>query len=101
MRAALQASSEAENADAVQRELALLQDGPSDSNDTMADDSDEPLGQDLGLQFGGCDMQPDHEAPNRRVSIPETTQAAYLLEMELIVSSEQVHGSVQCAERPG
>lgn len=53
----------------MQQELALLQEGPSDSNDTMADDSDEPLEQDLGLQFGGFETQPDPEPPSKRVSI--------------------------------
>ena len=51
----------------MQQELALLQEGPSDSNDTMADDSDEPLEQDLGLQFGGFETQPDPEPPSKRV----------------------------------
>ncbi|CAL5229136.1 g12408 [Coccomyxa viridis] len=60
------ASSGAENADAMRQELALLQEGPSDSNDTMADDSDEPLGQDLGLPLGGFDMQPDPEPTSNR-----------------------------------
>ena len=71
MQVASQASSGAECADMMQQELALLQEGPSDSNDTMADDSDEPLGQDLGLQFGGFDMQPEHEPPSKTVSIPD------------------------------
>lgn len=77
MHMAMQASSGAENADMMQRELALLQEGPSDSDDTMADDSDEPLGQDLGLQFGGCEMQPDHDPPTKRVSILRTTQVKH------------------------
>ena len=56
----------------MQQELALLQEAPSDSNDSMADDSDEPLEQDMGLQYGGFDEQPDPEPPSKRVSTPES-----------------------------
>ena len=73
----------------VQHELALLQEGPSDSDDTMADDSDEPLGQDLGLQFGGFDMQPEDEPPNKTVSIPYTHASMSSTDLDMCMSVSQ------------
>ncbi len=80
----------------MRQELALLQEGPSDSNDTMADDSDEPLGQDLGLPLGGFDMQPDPEPTSKRVSLFTTP----LLRLCLMLPAE-LPDSVDPAEGTG
>lgn len=68
-----QGSSAADNADMMQQELAMLEEQqeipPSDSNDTMADDSNESMMEpDMGMHLCGFDMQPDLRPPSTRVS---------------------------------
>jgi len=67
-----QGSSAADNADMMQQELAMLEEQqelqPSDSNDTMADDSNGSVMEpDMGMQLCGFDMQPDPRPPSGRV----------------------------------